>query len=108
MIVAIHPVKPPNLENRTMQMSSLYDISNSAHCFNKADVGILIHRLGPTRSIIRLSKPVLVAAQQRQLAISIPDFRKHGYSGELSLGAGQLIWGGLIVQPVRQIPPSQI
>ena len=56
MIVAAHPVKQRKGEDGTMQMPSLYDISDSAHWYNKTDVGIVVHRLDQTRSIIRVSK----------------------------------------------------
>jgi twinkle protein len=56
VIVAAHPVKQRKGEDGTMQMPSLYDISDSAHWYNKADVGIVVHRLDQTRSIIRVSK----------------------------------------------------
>ena len=44
VIVAAHPVKQRKGEDGTMQMPSLYDISDSAHWYNKADVGIIVHR----------------------------------------------------------------
>jgi twinkle protein len=44
LIVAAHPAKPRRLEDGTYPVPSLYDISDSAHWANKADVGVIIYR----------------------------------------------------------------
>lgn len=55
-ILAAHPVKQRKNEDGTMPIPSLYDISDSAHFYNKADVGIIIHRINETKTIIRVAK----------------------------------------------------
>jgi twinkle protein len=42
-------------EDGTFQIPSLYDVSDSAHWYNKPDVGIVVHR-EPSRPIIRIAK----------------------------------------------------
>ncbi len=44
LIVAAHPTKQRKLESGDYAMPTLYDISDSAHWYNKADVGIVVHR----------------------------------------------------------------
>ncbi len=56
VIVAAHPTKQRKNEDGVLQMPTLYDISDSAHWYNKADVGVVIHRLDKTRTIIRVAK----------------------------------------------------
>ncbi len=56
LIVVAHPAKqqkdPSTGEYR---MPTLYDISDSAHWYNKADLGVIVHRL-PTVTQIRVGK----------------------------------------------------
>lgn len=59
LIVAAHPAKPRRLEDGTYPVPSLYDISDSAHWANKADVGIIIYRdkkKGDFSTTIRVAK----------------------------------------------------
>ncbi len=56
VIVAAHPTKQRKGDDGVIQMPSLYDISDSAHWYNKADVGVVIHRLDKTRTVIRVAK----------------------------------------------------
>ena len=44
VIVAAHPAKQRKLEDGTYGVPSLYDISDSAHWYNKCDVGVVVHR----------------------------------------------------------------
>lgn len=44
IIVVAHPAKMQRLKDGTYPMPSLYDISDSAHWYNKPDLGIVIHR----------------------------------------------------------------
>jgi twinkle protein len=46
LIVAAHPAKMRRGEDGKYPTPSLYDISDSAHWFNKPDVGIVVHRTG--------------------------------------------------------------
>lgn len=55
VIVAAHPTKMRKTEDGSIPMPSLYDISDSAHWYNKADVGIIIHRVG-SDTVIRVAK----------------------------------------------------
>jgi twinkle protein len=44
LIIAAHPTKMETLAGGVYAMPSLYQISGSAHWFNKADVGLVVHR----------------------------------------------------------------
>ena len=44
LIVAAHPAKPKRNNDGEYPVPSLYDISDSAHWANKADVGIIVYR----------------------------------------------------------------
>jgi twinkle protein len=57
VMVVAHPTKLKRLENGTgYPVPSLYDISDSAHWYNKADVGIVVHRMDQTKTMIRIAK----------------------------------------------------
>lgn len=60
VIVAAHPAKQKKNEDGRISMPSLYDISDSAHWYNKPDVGIIVHRTGESpddpRVLIRIAK----------------------------------------------------
>jgi len=56
LIVVAHPVKQKKQDDGTFQIPTLYDISDSQHWYNKADVGGVIHRKSPTETIIRIAK----------------------------------------------------
>lgn len=55
MIVA-HPVKMPKNKDGVHVMPSLYEISDSSHWYNKADLGIIVHRLEDSNTLIRIAK----------------------------------------------------
>lgn len=57
VIVAAHPTKlRPEKVGQPLPIPNLYDISDSAHWHNKADVGIVIHRCDESKTIIRVAK----------------------------------------------------
>jgi len=56
VIVCAHPVKQRKLDDGSFQIPTLYDISDSAHWYNKADIGIVVHRKSKTDTIIRVAK----------------------------------------------------
>jgi len=55
LIVAAHPTKQKRREDGSYDIPDLYDISDSAHWYNKADVGLVIHRM-PGETIFRVAK----------------------------------------------------
>lgn len=56
VIVAAHPAKPSQKKSDgSLSVPTLYDISDSAHWYNKADCGIVIHRDGGA-TLIRIAK----------------------------------------------------
>lgn len=56
LIVVAHPVKQKKTDDGTYQMPTLYDISDSAHWYNKADVGIVVHRKDQSVTSVRVVK----------------------------------------------------
>ena len=56
VIVVAHPAKMKRDANGKYPEPSLYDISDSAHWANRADVGIIVHRKGDDETIIRIAK----------------------------------------------------
>ena len=56
VIVAAHPAKQKKNEDGTYYTPTLYDISDSAHWYNKADIGIVVHRKDATTTLIRVAK----------------------------------------------------
>jgi twinkle protein len=56
LVVCAHPVKQRKTEDGVFAPPTLYDISDSAHWYNKADVGIVVHRVDEVRTIIRVAK----------------------------------------------------
>lgn len=56
VIVAAHPAKLKRNKEGAFEIPSLYDISDSAHWYNKSDVGIVVHRLDQARTLIRVAK----------------------------------------------------
>lgn len=59
LIVAAHPVKQVKDKEGNYQIPSLYDISDSAHWYNKADIGMVIWRgkvNGYVQTILRIAK----------------------------------------------------
>jgi len=55
LIVVAHPTKLARDKDGKLPMPSMYDISGSAHWFNKADVGVVVHRDGDD-TCIRVAK----------------------------------------------------
>ena len=56
VIVAAHPAKMQRIKGKDeIPIPSLYDISDSAHWYNKPDAGIVIHRQGDD-TLIRVVK----------------------------------------------------
>lgn len=56
LIVVAHPAKMRRLDDGGYHIPTLYDISDSAHWYNKPDVGIVVHRDGKEKSRIRVAK----------------------------------------------------
>ena len=56
VIVCAHPTKQRKSDDGAYAVPTLYDISDSAHWFNKADVGIVVHRTGDHETLIRVLK----------------------------------------------------
>jgi twinkle protein len=55
LIVVAHPSKQAKDENGAYRVPTLYDISDSAHWYNKADLGVVVHRY-PAHTLIRVAK----------------------------------------------------
>lgn len=55
LIIVAHPAKQQKDKDGAYAVPTLYDISDSAHWYNKADVGVVVHRFD-THSIIRVAK----------------------------------------------------
>lgn len=55
LIVVAHPAKMQKDKDGQYSIPTLYDISDSANWYNKADVGIVVHNMG-THSLIRVAK----------------------------------------------------
>lgn len=56
MIVVAHPAKLRRDTDGRYPIPSLYDISDSSHWYNKADVGIVVHRKNEDETLIRVAK----------------------------------------------------
>jgi twinkle protein len=56
LIVAAHPSKPMKEPGGKVRVPGLYDISDSAHWYNKADVGIVVHRNDEKTTLVRVAK----------------------------------------------------
>jgi twinkle protein len=56
LIVVAHPTKLQKEKDGSVPMPSMYDISDSAHWANKADVGVIVHRKDEISTIIRVAK----------------------------------------------------
>ena len=56
MIVAAHPTKLKKLDSGEYGIPSLYDISDSAHWYNKTEIGMVVHRSAEKGTIIRVAK----------------------------------------------------
>lgn len=56
LIVVAHPAKMARGKDGKFPVPALYDISDSAHWYNKPDVGVIIHRLDDVTTLIRVAK----------------------------------------------------
>jgi twinkle protein len=56
LIVVAHPTKQQKDDAGNYRIPTLYDISDSAHWYNKADVGVVVHRESQDSTIIRVAK----------------------------------------------------
>lgn len=56
VIVVAHPTKQRKLDDGTFAVPTLYDISDSAHWYNKCDAGLIVHRMNESRTLIRVAK----------------------------------------------------
>lgn len=55
-VLVAHPSKQRKDDTGKVPIPTLYDISDSAHFFNKSDVGIVIHRLDAIVTLVRIAK----------------------------------------------------
>ena len=56
LIVVAHPTKQEKRADGTWEVPTLYSISDSAAWYNKADVGIIVHRPDKLTSLLRVGK----------------------------------------------------
>lgn len=56
LIIVAHPAKQQKNNDGVYSIPTLYDISDSANWYNKADLGVIVHKLGDAQSLIRVSK----------------------------------------------------
>lgn len=56
LIVIAHPAKMRREPDGKYPIPSLYDISDSSHWYNKADVGVVVHRKNDDETLIRVAK----------------------------------------------------
>jgi len=56
LIVVAHPAKPQKDEKGNYRVPTLYDISDSAHWYNKADLGVVVHRESDNLTLIKVAK----------------------------------------------------
>lgn len=52
LIIVAHPTKQRKNEDGTYQVPTLYDISDSANWYNKADIGFIVHRSGLLNGVL--------------------------------------------------------
>lgn len=55
-IVAAHPAKMRRDADGHYPIPSLYDISDSAHWYNRPDIGVIVHRKSEDETLIRVAK----------------------------------------------------
>jgi twinkle protein len=55
-IVIAHPTKSTKDADGKYRMPTLYDISDSANWYNKADLGIIVHRENADDTVIKVQK----------------------------------------------------
>lgn len=56
LIVVAHPAKMHKNSDGQYPVPTLYDISDSAHWYNKPDIGVVIHRTNETETLVRVAK----------------------------------------------------
>lgn len=56
LIVVAHPAKMQKLKDGTYPIPTLYDISDSAAWYNKADIGIMVHKEDEGTTLIKTAK----------------------------------------------------
>lgn len=56
LIVAAHPRKLDRMKDGKYSIPSLYEISDSAHFYNKPDIGLIIHRNEDGSTLLRVAK----------------------------------------------------
>lgn len=56
LIIVAHPAKPQKDEKGNYRVPTLYDISDSAHWYNKADLGVVVHRESDNLTLIKVAK----------------------------------------------------
>lgn len=56
LIIVTHPAKMSRSKDGTYPIPSLYDIADSAHWRNKADMGIIVHRPKPNETKVIIGK----------------------------------------------------
>lgn len=56
VIIVAHPAKLRRENDGRYPIPSLYDISDSSHWYNKADVGVVVHRKNEDETMIRIAK----------------------------------------------------
>lgn len=56
LIVVAHPTKLSRDKDGKYPIPTLYDISDSAHWFNKCDLGLVIHRISPDDTLVKVPK----------------------------------------------------
>jgi twinkle protein len=56
VIVVAHPAKPAKEPGGKLRRPTLYDISDSAHWYNKPDVGIIVHRESESQTNVHIAK----------------------------------------------------
>jgi twinkle protein len=55
-VLVAHPAKQWKDETGKIPIPTLYDISGSAHFYNKSDVGVVVHRADDRKTLIRVAK----------------------------------------------------
>jgi len=55
VVIVAHPAKQQKDDKGDYRVPTLYDISDSAHWYNKADIGVVVHRY-PDFTLIRVAK----------------------------------------------------
>jgi twinkle protein len=55
-VLVAHPTKQRKDDTGKIPIPSLYDISDSAHFYNKSDVGVVVYRVDDRKTIIRVAK----------------------------------------------------